>query len=416
MKDNAAKPAASRRRFRPSEVASWALIAGSVVLGWQILLQPVIQRAPVEAAIRVAPNSPLVLRRAAEAELVAGRDDNAASLGRDSLARAPFSVQALRVVGLTEARAGRNDQADDILTLAGNWSLRDDPAHAWLVERRLRLGDYASAFAHADTLVRRRENLQPQVFRLFAVAATQDPQRSMPVIASLLEAAPPWRQDFLIHLNGSPEGLQAAASLAILLQKSDAPFTRPELRRLYAQLLQRNAIDALRTIRGRLNPASASGAVSNGEFTGAREPEPFDWRLAQKAGVAAAIVPDDVSPGNSALRVEYDGYAAAPDIASQLTLLQPGPYRLEYDVRAEEGDTAARLGWTLVCAKPARTIASVPSTNSEATGWTRVSVRFEVPDRCPAMWLRLEGKAGDRRAQTVAWFDNISVVPGLAAE
>ncbi|MGV8930453.1 MAG: tetratricopeptide repeat protein, partial [Brevundimonas sp.] len=157
MKDKADNSASTPRRSAGAgDIVSFGLIVGAVVLGWQIALQPLMQRAPVEAAIRIAPTSPLVLRRAAEAELGADRNDNAAVLGREAFARSPFDVRALRVVGLTEARAGREDQADDILTLAGNWSLRDDPTHAWLVERRLRQGDYSSAFAHADTLVRRR--------------------------------------------------------------------------------------------------------------------------------------------------------------------------------------------------------------------------------------------------------------------
>ncbi|WP_298745490.1 hypothetical protein, partial [uncultured Brevundimonas sp.] len=133
--DSSAAP--RRRRVSAGDVVSHGLVVGAVVLGWQIALQPLIQRAPVEAAIRIAPGSPLVLRRAAESELAAGRTDTAAALGREALRRSPFNVPALRVVGLTEARAGREEAADDILTLAGNWSLRDDPAHAWLVERRL---------------------------------------------------------------------------------------------------------------------------------------------------------------------------------------------------------------------------------------------------------------------------------------
>jgi hypothetical protein len=252
------------------------------------------------------------------------------------------------------------------------------------------------------------------VFRLFEVAATQDPQRSMPVIANLLEKSPPWRQDFLIHLNGSPEGLQAAGSLAVLLQPSDAPFTKPELRRFYAQLLQRNATDALRTLRDRLSPAAASGAVSNGNFADAREPEPFQWRFAQQAGLVAEVVPDDQSPDNPALRVDYDAYSTAR-IAEQLLLLRPGPHRLEYDIRTDDGDAATRLAWTVTCTKPGRTIASFPGARSEATGWTRVSVRFDVPAACPAQWLRLEGRPADRRVQSVAWFDNISVIPGISA-
>jgi len=109
LRDRADKPAVSRRRPGAGDIASYGLTIGAVVLAWQIAIQPLIQRAPVEAAIRLAPGSPLVLRRAAESELVAGRIDNAAALGRDALGRAPFDVQALRVVGLTEARAGRED-------------------------------------------------------------------------------------------------------------------------------------------------------------------------------------------------------------------------------------------------------------------------------------------------------------------
>lgn len=415
MRDITEKSVAPGRRFRSAELASYVMVAGAVVLGWQIVIQPLTQRAPVEAAIRVAPDSALVLRRAAEAELAAGRNDNAASLGRDALARSPFDVRAMRVVGLTEARAGRNDEAEDILTLAGNWSLRDDPAHAWLVERRLRMGDYASSFAHADTLVRRREDIQPYVFRLFTVAATEDPQRSLSVIANLLAVSPPWRQAFLIHLNGSPEGLQAAANLAILLQTSPAPFTKPELRRFYVKLLQRNEIGAVRTVRGRLNPSAAAKGLTNGAFSDWSEPEPFQWDFAQQSGVLAEVAPDDLAPDNHALRVDYDGYSSA-QIATQLTLLDPGPYRIRYDVRRESGDVGTRLIWTVTCAKGSRNITSLPGPAPGRTGWTRLEARFDVPSDCPAQWLRLEGRPNDRRSPTIAWFDNFSISSDTAAE
>ena len=223
MRDQADPASRAGGRGWLTEYAPYALTIGAIWLGWQILLQPVIQRAPPELAVRVAPGSPLVLQRAAEAEFVAGekdddarRYDNAASLARDALALAPFNVRALRVVGLTEARAGREPIADEILTLAGNWSLRDDPAHAWLVEYRLRRGDYASSFAHADTLARRREDIRPQIFRLFTLAAATDTARALPEVARLLDARPPWRQSYFDSLYVSGEGLQVAANLAVL--------------------------------------------------------------------------------------------------------------------------------------------------------------------------------------------------------
>lgn len=394
-------------------MASYGLIAGAVVLGWQIAVQPLIQRAPAEAAIRLAPGSPLVLRRAAESELAAGRIENAAALSRDALGRSPFDVRALRVMGLTEARAGREDQADDILTLAGNWSLRDDPAHAWLVERRLRRGDYASAFAHADTLVRRRQDIQPQVFRMFTVAGTEDSQRSLPVIASLLAARPPWRTAYLGGLNQTAEELQLAANLAVLLEAGRAPLTNEELQNLYWTLSGKGQWGALNMVRARINRPPPGVRVTNGGMADTKAPAPFQWRLFQTAGIVAEIVADDLRPSNPALRVDYDGYATGP-VAEQLTSLPPGSYRFSAQVRTETGNPTNRLAWTLYCATGGDAIATVPTAapNLPPSTWNNLSARFEVPVTCPAQWLRLETRAADRRYPSVVWFDQIAISSG----
>lgn len=411
MRDRAdASAAPAKKRGRMADVVPYALTVAGVVLAWQVAIQPFLQRAPVAAAIRMAPGSPLVLRRSAEAELAAGRNDNAAALARDALSRSPFDVRALRVVGLTEARAGRENSADDILTLAGNWSLRDDPAHAWLVEHRLRRGDYASSFAHADTLVRRREDIRPQVFRLFTVAATQDPRRAMPQVARLMSARPPWRQAYLDSLFATPEGLQVAANLAIMLQSGRAPLTNEELRQLYMHLLDKGQIEAVRTVRARLNRPAAAGTVSNGGFDKPDVPEPFQWRLAQDAGVVAEIVPDDVRPADPALRVDYDGYSASR-IAEQLLLLTPGSYRFSAEARAEAGDPAGRLSLTLTCAPGDRKLMSIPAAAAGASVWTPFRADFTVPAGCSGQWLRLETRSGDKRQSTILWLDRIAVTP-----
>jgi len=414
LRDRAARSATPRRSVGAGELASYGLIIGAVVLGWQIAIQPLIQRSPVELAIRLAPGSPMVLRRAAEAELAAGRNDNAAALSRHALVRSPFDVRALRVLGLTEAKAQREDAADEILTLAGNWSLRDDPAHAWLVERRLRRGDYGSSFAHADTLVRRREDIQLQVFHLFTTAAAADPQRALPVVARLLAASPPWRPAYLAGLNQSPEGLQVAGNLAILLQAGRAPFSNQELQELYSALMNAGGIEALQIVRGRLNRPSLDTLVTNSGFDEVDHPGPFQWRLYEKAGIAAEITADDLAPANVALRVDYDGYATGT-IAEQMVYLAPGTYRLTAVVRTESGNPAARLAWTLSCATVGGGIkASTPAgpPGSATNAWTAMSGRFEVSASCPAQWLRLETRADDRRDPTLVWFDQVKLTPG----
>lgn len=380
-------------------------------MAWQIGLQPLVERAPVETAIRLAPASPTVLRRAAESELAAGRHQNAASLGRDALARSPFDVRALRVVGLTEARSGREDNADDILTLAGNWSLRDDPTHAWLVERRLRRGDYSSAFAHADTLARRRVEHQPSVFRLFTTAVQEDPNRAYPVMDRLLSANPPWRYGYFASLHEDSEGLQVAANLAILLNDGPTPLTNVELRQLYLVAVGRNQIGLVLALRDQLNRPAKGLLLANGNFSDPDSPEPFQWLFAQMPGASALIGPDDADPNNLALRVEYDGYSTAA-LAEQQTFLPPGRYRLTADARVEAGDPHDRLAWSMSCTRGERGFLLTPAVADDLDvdqPWKTSTTAFVVPQGCPSQWFELRGRPQDTRSPMAVWFDRIAI-------
>lgn len=419
----APSPAPRARSLRANKAGGWlpyALTVGAVWLGWQMILQPVIQRAPPDLAIRVAPGSPTVLRRAAEArqlaadragqssEAIAQANDDAGVLGREALAKAPFNAASLRVVGLSEARAGREAQADELLTLAGNWSLRDDPSHAWLVDYRLRRGDYVSSFAHADTLARRREALRPGIFQLFTTAATADTQRALPVIASLVAAKPPWRQDYLDSLYASDEGLRVAINLAIVLQAGDAPLTNAELRQLYLYLVDRGLLDGARTVRERLNRPAMSTSVANGSFDDASSPEPFQWRIAQGAGIVAEILNDDVRTGDPAFRVSFDGYTEET-IAEQLLFLSPGRYRLAFEARNESGDASRSLRWSITCVPGDRLALSAPASPAQADVWTVGAAQFTIPADCRGQWLRLESVPDERRSNTTAWFDRLAI-------
>lgn len=412
MRDKAAPPGQSPG-FRIAAAAPYVLTVSAVILGAQIAIQPIIQRAPVEIAVRVAPGSPQALRRAAEAELSAGRVENAGTLGRDALRRSPFDVRALRIVGLTEARAERRAIADDILTLAGNWSLRDDPTHAWLVEHRLRRGDYASAFAHADTLARRRVDIHAQIFNLFAVAAAHDPQKVLPALTRLLVADPPWRSAFLAGLNTSNEGLQTAANLAILLQSSPTPFTNAELQRFFTQSFESGHIDLLTTVRTRLGRPRADALVTNGGFDDPTAPDPFQWTMIQQAGAVAEIMPDDLDRANPSLRVEYDGYSSAV-MARQRTFLPPGRYRFHARSRTEAGEPAARMEWAITCSAGEAKVTSVPLPPDDATdsrSWKSSTRDFNVSAGCPSQLLELRGIPLDRRSPMVVWFDRVAINP-----
>lgn len=409
--------AAPTPRFGLGDVLSYVIVAGAVWLGWEAIKAPLAERGTSALAVRLAPTSPEVLRRAAEAELLAERFENAQALADESLARAPFNARALRVRGLAEARLGDNARADEMLTLAGNWSLRDDPSHAWLIENRLRRGDYGSAFAHADTLARRRPDLYPSLFRLFTAAAVQDP-RALPVIAGLLANDPPWRPAFLEHLHKAENGAPVVGGLALALQRTDAPFTAYELQRVYEVWLVAGRFQGIHELRRRLGRPPSGSLLQNGTFETAADDQvqPFGWTIVPAAGISAAVVDDDLNADNLALRLEYDGFASGV-FTRQLLLLTPGVYVLAGQTRAETARADTQLAWRVVCADSGQVLTGPGSNTGEGTAdWQPFRVGFTVPrENCHAQWLQLAAVPGDRRTTIAAWFDNLSIRSASAA-
>ena len=369
-----------------------------------------VQRAPVEFAVRVAPGSAQVLSRAAEAELVAERVDQARELAVMALAKAPFDVRAMRVLGLATARTDE-DAADEILTLAGNWSLRDDPSHAWLVNRRLRQGDYVGAFGHADALMRRREDLRPGLFRLFTAAAAQDP-RAVPALAARLEARPNWRFDYLQSLRTAEGGPQVQAALALALEPGPGRLSDEELQTVYLEWARAGRLPGLAELRRRLGrPAPA--LLHDGGFADPPAPRPFRWTLGVGPGLSTTLSERPDRPGDQALFLETDGFS--PNLAaSQLLFLPPGPKRLFGESRFDAGGDEPLMEWTIACVETGAVIARWrPEAGREAVDWRREMTNFIVPDaRCTAQRLELRTLQGRRRGSVLAWFDALRIDVG----
>lgn len=394
------------------EALGYALVAAAVWLSWEVVKAPLVQRGTVGIAARLAPQSPEVLRRAAEVELQRGRAQSAKELADASLVRAPFNASALRVRGLAEAQLGNVAAADQILTLAGNWSLRDDPTHAWLVENRLRRGNYGSAFAHADTLARRRPDIYPRVFSLFTVAAATDP-RALPYLAQVLGAAPPWRQDFFEYLYKNPKGAPVLGALALALERTPHPLTARELQKLYSNWTAERRFQGLWALRERLGRPPLSESIQNGDFSIDLETQsfPFGWQLGGGPGLGATLSEDDLRSGDVALRVEFDGFGSGV-FTEQLLLLRPGTYGLSGEERVETPATELRMAWRVRCAESNAALLDYrPGYGlDEADSWHRFSARFVVPaENCSAQWLRLEALPDDRKTTIAVWFDALKL-------
>jgi len=394
-------------------IGSWlpfVLIPGAVWLAWQIVVAPVAQRAGPELALRVAPTSPAVLSRAAELEFQAGRDANARDLASDALSRAPFNLRALRVLGLITDRDGQAAQADEILTLAGNWSLRDTPTHGWLVNQRLRAGDYGSSFAHLDTLIRRRVGGR-ETFDLLAVAAREDP-RAIGHLRDHLATNPPWTRDFIQYLQLKDGTESLTATLVAGLEPTPGRLTDVQLSEVYGRWVRSGRIGAVKVLRQAISRPAPSIAVTNGDFSSDAAVLPFDMRILTGPGIAVERVDDDQRTGNRALRIAYDGFGSGV-ATEQLLLLSPGSYRLETAFRIEAGSPDTRLSWQIRCLERPEPILEQRLITTEGQGtnrWKAVQTDLVIPADCSAQWLRLTTRPGDRRAPVAVWVDDVAVV------
>lgn len=367
-------------------------------------------RAPEQAPF-LAVNSSEALGFIAEKRFARKRYENAGAVAQESLVRAPFNARALRVLGMVRAEdASRLSEADQIVTLAGNWSLRDDPAHAWLVERRLRQGSFASAFAHADTLARRRDELQPGVFQLFTRAATMD-RRSLPYLAQRLALMPPWRGAYLESLRKDRDGDAVMFYLASTLARKPGAFTRAELEILYKHWLGEGRIEAIRQIR-RLTAPDATNTLVNGDFETdyADQPLPFGWEVGSGPQFSSQIVPDDLRPSQKALRVQASG-DRLNIAADQFLLLSPGAYRITGSYRLEHGEISNRPEWVLRCIEtPAPLEVRLAQPMSGRTVWTSFAGTFRIPDRgCTGQHLQLLVKGAEYRSDLAFWIDKVRV-------
>ncbi|NEX94882.1 hypothetical protein [Caulobacter sp. 17J65-9] len=397
---------------RPAKrLAAAAAIGLGALMAWQIVAQAAADRLPAAAALKLAPGSPRLLALKAEAELEAGRPAAAEALARQALLAQPLNVRALRVLGVAVGRRGDNQHADDLVTQAGNWSLRDGPAHVWLVDRRLRQGDFASAFAHADALMRRKPELQPHFFKLLSTAAAED-RRALAPIAERLVHQPAWREPFLQNLASTPKGLESAATLAVMLQSSRAPLSDKEQGFLLTRLVNGGQFAAAADLRRRLAPAASAVSPFDGEFDDRAGPAPFRWQIATGAGASVEIAPDDQVAGQSALRVEYDGYST-PGLIHQFMALPAGAHELEVRWRGETPLPAERLAWTVRCIGDNRIAArALQPAAAGPTPWRVSAVRFEIPaEGCAGQWLELKPLPGDRRTTLVIWYDGMKVRP-----
>lgn len=395
-----------RARYWARDALAAALVVLGVWLAWQATREMLLVRLPPQTALTIAPASPLALSRAAEAEFEAGRPETAARLAREALSRAPFDVRALRVAGMVEAKSGDAARGEALVTLAGNWSLRDGRAHLWLLEHNLRRGAYGSGFAHAETLIRRRPAVQPVLFELFTDVALAD-RRAVPALTQTVAADPPWRPAYVAHLSRDPMGQLLAAELAYNLAGKPGAFDAEERATLYGALVGAQRYEVLRVLRDRLE--GQTGGVIDPGFSQDQALGPLGWSFHANSGFTSERIAGPDESSGAALHLTSDGYAGGV-AADQLLLLRPGSYRLRARWRIEQGQPGGRVAWTLTCLADGGAPVRLVLTTGEAHRWRQGETAVQVPPGCAAQRLALTLQPGERRRTLELWTDGVQVV------
>ena len=401
----------------------------SLVLVWRVVVVNVsamfaldAETAP-EAAVRGvawdARNSDALLR---EADTFVDQEPaRARQLAKRALAANPANARAFLVL----ARLATADRAAyaDLLARSADLDPQNVPTRLALTDLAIRQGDVRTALINLDAALRARpvllSDVQPQLLALLDTQAGEVELRRF-----FQHAVPPWWQGLMGY--ASAQAPTAQLPLRLLdIRRDFSPAPGLAERQPVVARLARDAEwqSAFMVWMNGLTPEQrrATGNVYNGGFEMPFTDTTFDWRRTPRNGVEVEALPTFGTTGARALRLAFQGQIKSPELIGQTLLLAPGfSYELRARYRLESVRTQFGLEWEVSCGE-SRTPTVIASGDRHlgTTDWRDFTVKFAVPARCYpqhlALVLRGDAKL-DLQAAGLAWFDDLQVVRGDAAE
>lgn len=312
------------------------------------------------------------------------------ALSGSMLADEPFLLAAITATARGDAARG-----EALLAEARRRNPRNRMVRLLLLDRYLRTGRADEAGVELTVLARLIPGaggaLTPQLAQLARDSKTRSG------LARMLRRDPGIRDAVLVNLVESGVDPDGILSLA---EQSGAPLSASGASAwqsaLLKKLISRGDLERAYSIwRGAAGLPVEAGppqkAVYDGTFRGAVGPAPFNWELI--AG-AEGVAERSSAP---ALQVQYYGRSYLT-LATQLLLLRPGNYRLQFRAEGSAKGEGTHLAWTLSCAGSTTPFAKLPLRGIDSAP-RMLALNFNVPTGCRGQWLRLEGFPGDVAAE-----------------
>jgi hypothetical protein len=301
------------------------------------------------------------------------------------LAEEPFVLAAVDALVKNEPA-----EAQRLLAEARRRKPRSALTRLLLLDRYLRAGDINNAAGEISAL----SGLLPQANEVLVgelARLAQDPKTSK-ALETALQRNPQFRDPLLERLASNKVNPDLILSFARSVPKSRrTPGPAAWEGKLLGVLVERNevgrAYDLWRTFSAPNAPETKAG-IYDERFQGLPGTAPFNWDFpASPAGVAERTK-------DRMLQVEYYGRDNA-ELASQLLLLPPGPYRLSVRVEGDAEGQGSKLSWKIGCHPGnARLLDLVMAKVSYSP--RVLAGNFTVPaGGCAAQWLKLVGTAGE---------------------
>ena len=334
----------------------------------------------------------------ARAHLQQGRNEDAAAIARDVLARDPSHGRAFAILAPALADAGdATPETVAMYDIAARRAPRDVHVRAWLTAHHLQVGDFNAAMPHLDALLTVSPESREQSLPL-AVQLAADPGFA-DVLAAHLAEHPRWRTAIL-RAALRAEDPAAADNLHAAL-RAHGVLSQADIGRWINGMLAggRWGTAYAHWVSGLDQQPGSLPLLHNGDFATPISSHGFDWRLRRTNGVVAGRI--DAPGGSHALRLTFLGRNVGRTGLEQPLLLAPGRYRLDLRARTRDLRSQRGLEWQLACSDN-RTRIAAGATIHRPPQWTPLQLEFEVPaENCEGQWLRLVNPAPRGAAQAL---------------
>jgi hypothetical protein len=387
-----------------------------MVLLWRMLSVNMTQylstMSPTFAADWPIYNTERVLAQAAN--LAASNPERAYVMVSHVAQNHPLNAQAWVMLGLLMEGKGQAKQSQQLM----RWVATMFPNRP---DTQLQLGNFwarQSNVLYAMHAWGRAIDMQPALRKALYPQILTLVEKPTNFVAARQAFAEPsaWADGFFRYAVNNAAYMETLKLIYYARLKTKTPLT-DEIRRDYLGRLLRESMwtDAYFVW---LNGLSASkqlalGHIYDGGFEQEVHVEGFSWRLVEVEGLTVRPQQIQGASGQYALHIEFKGAKRQPSLlASQILLLDAGPYLFSGRVKLESLSAVNGLRWELVCLTAASTVLATSQNFIDKMHWQSFNLPLEIPADCPAQMLRLLLDPVDAKRTNLSgslWFDDLKI-------